>query len=114
MASSGATAYLVNTGWNGSGDRISIKATRAIIDAILDGSIDTATTTTIPMFNLSIPTELPGVDTQLLDPRKTYDNEDQWTAEAEKLARLFIENFVQYTDTDSGRELVSAGPELAS
>jgi len=114
MASSGATAYLVNTGWNGSGERISIQATRAIIDAILDGSIDTASTTTIPMFNLRIPTALPGVDTQLLDPRKTYDNEDQWTTEAEKLARLFIDNFIQYTDTDSGLELVCAGPEITS
>ena len=114
MASSGATAYLVNTGWNGSGERISIQATRAIIDAILDGSIDTATTTTIPMFNLRIPTALPGVETQLLDPRKTYDNEDQWTTEAEKLARLFIDNFIQYTDTDSGLDLVSAGPEITS
>ena len=114
MASSGATAYLVNTGWNGSGERISIQATRAIIDAILDGSIDTATTTTIPMFNLRIPTALPGVETQLLDPRKTYDNEDQWTTEAEKLARLFIDNFIQYTDTDSGLELVCAGPEITS
>jgi len=114
MASSGATAYLVNTGWNGSGERISIQATRAIIDAILDGSIDTATTTTIPMFNLRIPTALPGVETQLLDPRKTYDNEDQWTTEAEKLARLFIDNFIQYTDTDSGLDLVCAGPEIIS
>ena len=114
MASSGATAYLVNTGWNGSGERISIQATRAIIDAILDGSIDTATTTTIPMFNLRIPTALPGVETQLLDPRKTYDNEDQWTTEAEKLARLFIDNFIQYTDTDSGLDLVCAGPEITS
>ena len=114
MASSGATAYLVNTGWNGSGERISIQATRAIIDAILDGSIDTASTTTIPMFNLRIPTALPGVDTQLLDPRKTYDNEDQWTTEAEELARLFIDNFIQYTDTDSGLDLVCAGPEITS
>ncbi len=114
MAASGATAYLVNTGWNGSGERISIKATRAIIDAIFDGSIDTATTTTIPMFNLIIPEALPGVESQLLDPRKSYDNEGQWAAEAEKLARLFVDNFNQYTDTDSGRGLVSAGPDLSS
>ena len=66
------------------------------------------------MFNLRIPTALPGVETQLLDPRKTYDNEDQWTTEAEKLARLFIDNFIQYTDTDSGLDLVSAGPEITS
>jgi len=112
MAASGATAYLVNTGWNGSGERISIKATRAIIDAILDGTIDDAPTATVPMFNLAVPTSLPGVDSQLLDPRKTYDNEDQWTEEARKLANLFVDNFVQYTDTDSGRGLVAAGPEL--
>lgn len=114
MAASGATAYLVNTGWNGSGERISIKATRAIIDAILDGSIDDAPTAIVPMFNLTVPTSLPGVESHLLDPRKTYENEDQWTAGAEKLAQLFIDNFVQYTDTDSGLELVAAGPKLSS
>ncbi len=114
MMASGATAYLVNTGWNGSGDRISIKATRAIIDAILDGSIDGAETATVPMFDLAIPTALPGVESDLLDPRKTYDNEDTWTTEASKLAQLFIDNFTQYTDTDSGRALIAAGPKLAS
>ncbi len=110
MRQSGATAYLVNTGWNGTGNRISIHTTRAIIDAILDGSIDGGDTTIIPTFNLRVPVRLSGVDADLLDPRKTYDDADQWQVEANKLAALFVENFAQYTDTDSGRELISAGP----
>ena len=113
MVASGSKAYLVNTGWNGSGNRISIQATRAIIDAILDGSIDDSDTAVIPTFNLSVPTELPGVDAQLLDPRSTYDDVAQWQNAADKLAQLFIDNFVQYTDTDSGRSLVDAGPSLS-
>ncbi|MBX2836565.1 MAG: phosphoenolpyruvate carboxykinase (ATP) [Gammaproteobacteria bacterium] len=112
MQASGAKAYLVNTGWNGSGERISIKATRAIIDAILDGSIDESDTQTIPMFNLVVPTQLPGVDSDLLDPRTTYADESQWTDAATKLASLFVDNFEQYTDTPSGARLVSAGPQL--
>jgi len=113
MEAAGSKAYLVNTGWNGSGDRISIKATRAIIDAILDGSIDNAETTVVPIFNLSVPTALAGVDDQLLDPRKTYKSADEWQAGAEKLAKLFVDNFVQYTDTASGKSLVTAGPILS-
>ena len=112
MAASGAQAYLVNTGWNGSGERISIKATRAIIDAILDGSIDNAQTSVVPTFDLKVPVELAGVDARLLDPRNTYDSVEQWQERADELARLFIDNFVQYTDTDSGRELVAAGPSI--
>jgi phosphoenolpyruvate carboxykinase (ATP) len=112
MDASGAKAYLVNTGWNGSGKRISIKATRAIIDAILDGSIDESETTSIPTFNLNVPTSLSGVDSHLLDPRNTYDDVAQWQEKADKLATLFVENFVQYTDTESGRDLVSAGPSV--
>lgn len=112
MRSSGAKAYLVNTGWNGSGKRISLKATRAIIDAILDGSIDECETSSIPTFNLSVPTSLPGLDSDLLDPRKTYESEAVWQEKADKLASLFIDNFVQYTDTGSGLALVSAGPSL--
>lgn len=112
MAASGATAYLVNTGWNGSGKRISIQATRAIIDAILDGSIDDSETREVPVFNLRIPTVLPGVDAALLDPRGTYGDASEWQGKADDLAALFIKNFEQYTDNDSGKALVSAGPQL--
>ncbi|WP_236329227.1 phosphoenolpyruvate carboxykinase (ATP) [Enterobacter quasihormaechei] len=112
MQASGAQAYLVNTGWNGTGKRISIKDTRAIIDAILDGSLDNAETFTLPMFDLAIPTELPGVDTRILDPRNTYGSPEQWREKAESLAKLFIENFEKYTDTPAGEALVSAGPKL--
>ena len=112
MQASGARAYLVNTGWNGSGKRISIKATRAIIDAILDGSIDNSETTVVPTFNLRVPTTLPGVDAQLLDPRNTHEDASVWQEEANKLAKLFIDNFVQFTDTDTGKALVAAGPIL--
>ena len=112
MNASGAKAYLVNTGWNGSGERISIKATRAIIDAILNGSLDDVETQTVPIFNLNIPQNLPGVDADLLDPRKTYSADSEWESKAAELAGLFIQNFEQYTDTDSGMALVSAGPTL--
>ena len=112
MQASGARAYLVNTGWNGSGKRISIKATRAIIDAILDGSIENSETALVPTFNLRVPTTLPGVDAQLLDPRNTYQDATVWQEEANKLAKLFVDNFAQFTDTDTGRALVSAGPIL--
>lgn len=112
MEASGATAYLVNTGWNGTGNRISLKDTRAIIDAILDGSISDAEGTNLPIFNLDIPTELPGVDSSILDPRNTYADASEWTTKAEKLAGLFIENFVSFTDTPEGAALVDAGPKL--
>ncbi|MGL4726309.1 MAG: phosphoenolpyruvate carboxykinase (ATP) [Scandinavium sp.] len=112
MQASGAQAYLVNTGWNGTGKRISIKDTRAIIDAILDGSLDEAETFTLPMFDLQIPTELPGVDTHILDPRNTYASPEQWQEKAETLAKLFVENFEKYTDTPAGAALVEAGPRI--
>ncbi|NND93080.1 MAG: phosphoenolpyruvate carboxykinase (ATP) [Granulosicoccus sp.] len=112
MKASGATAYLVNTGWNGTGNRISIKATRAIIDAILDGTIDDCDTIDVPVFNLRVPRALPQVETGLLDPRSSYEDPADWREKAERLAHLFIENFSQYTDTDSGRELISAGPVI--
>jgi phosphoenolpyruvate carboxykinase (ATP) len=112
MQASGAQAYLVNTGWNGTGKRISIKDTRAIIDAILDGSLDDAETFTLPMFNLAIPTSLAGVDPQILDPRNTYASPEQWQEKAEQLAKLFMENFEKYTDTPAGAALVAAGPKL--
>ena len=112
MGASGATAYLVNTGWNGTGKRISIKATRRIIDAILDGSIDAADTDALPLFGLAMPVALPGVDDSILDPRDTYDDASEWEGKAKDLAKRFVDNFAQYTDTDSGRELVAAGPTL--
>ncbi len=112
MEAAGAEAYLVNTGWNGSGKRISIQDTRGIIDAILDGSIETASTKQIPIFNLEVPTSLPGVDPEILDPRDTYTDPLQWQSKAEDLAQRFINNFEKYTDTADGKTLVAAGPQL--
>ncbi|MDR1779130.1 MAG: phosphoenolpyruvate carboxykinase (ATP) [Tannerella sp.] len=112
MKISGATAYLVNTGWNGSGKRISIKDTRGIIDAILDGSIDKAPTKTIPYFNFVVPTALPGVDPKILDPRDTYASPAQWEEKAKDLAGRFIKNFDKFTGNDLGKSLVAAGPKL--
>ncbi len=112
MEATGSTAYLVNTGWNGTGKRISIKDTRQIIDAILDGSIDSVPTKSIPYFNLEVPTELPGVDTGILDPRDTYSDAGEWDAKAKDLAQRFINNFKQFTDNEEGKALVEAGPKL--
>lgn len=112
MAQFGSQAYLVNTGWDGSGKRISIKATRAIIDAILDGSIDAAATTALPVFDLAVPSALPAVQASILDPRNSYRDAAEWQAKAEQLASLFIDNFEQYTDTDHGQALRQAGPRL--
>lgn len=112
MEMAGAQAYLVNTGWNGTGKRISIKATRAIIDAILDGSIDQAECTSLPIFDLLIPKQLHDVDPSILDPRATYEDTDTWYEKAENLAGLFIDNFVKFTDTADGKRLVGAGPKL--
>lgn len=107
-----AQAYLVNTGWNGTGKRISIKDTRGIIDAILDGSIESAETKKMPYFNLEIPTSLPGVDSSVLDPRDTYQDSNEWDSKAKELAELFVANFEKYTDNDEGKSLVKAGPQL--
>ncbi|GAB3532324.1 phosphoenolpyruvate carboxykinase (ATP) [Photobacterium alginatilyticum] len=112
MEAAGAEAYLVNTGWNGTGKRISIQDTRGIIDAILDGSIDTAETKHVPIFNLEVPTALPGVDPTILDPRDTYTDPLQWESKAKDLAERFINNFDKYTDNDEGAALVAAGPQL--
>ncbi|ACR11259.1 phosphoenolpyruvate carboxykinase (ATP) [Teredinibacter turnerae] len=112
MKAAGATAYLVNTGWNGTGKRISIKDTRGIIDAILDGSVDSAESKSVPIFNLEVPTALPGVDGGILDPRDTYASEAEWTEKAEKLAKLFVDNFEKFTDNAEGKALVEAGPKL--
>lgn len=112
MMAAGAEAYLVNTGWNGTGERISIKATRAIIDAILDGSIDEVETETIPLFNLEVPKSINGVEDMILDPRNTYDQVSIWDDKAEDLAARFVNNFEKFTDTDDGKKLVAAGPQL--
>ena len=108
----GAKAYLVNTGWNGTGKRISIRDTRGIIDAILDGSIDKAPTKTIPYFDFVVPTELPGVDPKILDPRDTYADAAQWDEKAKDLAGRFIKNFAKFTGNEAGKALVAAGPKL--
>ena len=112
MEMTGAKAYLVNTGWNGSGKRISIKDTRGIIDAILDGSIDNAPTKVIPFFDFVVPTELPGVDPKILDPRDTYECACQWEEKAKDLAGRFIKNFAKFTGNEAGKALVAAGPKL--
>lgn len=112
MEASGATAYLVNTGWNGTGERISIKDTRAIIDAILNGDLDAAETVNVPVFNLAVPVSLPGVSDGILDPRQTYADASEWDKRAKDLAAQFIDNFARYTDNAEGAALVSAGPQL--
>ena len=112
MQQSGAKAYLVNTGWNGTGKRISIKDTRGIIDAILDGAILKAPTKKLPIFDFEIPTELPGVDPKILDPRDTYANPEEWIVKAKDLAERFIKNFKKYENNAAGKALVAAGPQL--
>ena len=112
MEQSGAKAYLVNTGWNGTGKRISIKDTRGIIDGILDGSILKAPTKKIPYFNFEVPTELPGVDPAILDPRDTYADPAIWDEKAKDLAGRFIKNFVKYESNEAGKALVAAGQQL--
>ena len=112
MEKSGAKAYLVNTGWNGTGKRISIKDTRGIIDAILNGDILNAPTKKIPFFDFEVPTELTGVDTGILDPRDTYADAAQWEEKAKDLAARFIKNFAKYEGNEAGKALVAAGPQL--
>ena len=112
MEEHGATAYLVNTGWNGTGKRISIKATRAIIDAIMDGAIDKAETLELPYFGLHVPQSVPGVDDGILNPQDTYEDQTQWDKKARDLADRFITNFSKFTDNEEGKALVAAGPHL--
>ena len=112
MEQNNATAYMVNTGWNGTGKRISIKDTRAIIDAILDGSIENAETKVVPIFNFEVPTSLHDVDSNILDPRNTYVDSNEWNTKAIDLAARFIKNFAQYTDNEKGQSLVKAGPKI--
>ncbi len=113
MNKSGAKAYLVNTGWNGSGKRISIKDTRGIIDAILNGDVNKAPTKKLPIFGFEIPTELKGVDPAILDPRDTYENAAEWEEKARDLAERFNKNFVKYTSNAAGKALEAAGPHIA-
>ncbi len=112
MQAAGAQAWLVNTGWNGSGKRISLKDTRAIINAILAGELNNAPTSQLPIFNLAVPDALPGVDSQLLDPRASYPDAAAWEEKARDLAQRFITNFDKFTDTEAGAALVNAGPQL--
>lgn len=112
MKKSGAKAYLVNTGWNGSGKRISIKDTRGIIDAILSGEVNTVPTKKIPYFNFEVPTQLTGVDPKILDPRDTYADVKEWEDKAKDLAARFQKNFVKYESNEAGKALVAAGPQL--
>ena len=112
MQKSGAKAYLVNTGWNGTGKRISIKDTRGIIDAILNGDVLKAETKKIPIFDFEVPTALPGVDPAILDPRDTYADASEWEAKAKDLAERFTKNFKKYEGNDAGKALVAAGPKL--
>ena len=112
MNQSGAKAYLVNTGWNGTGKRISIKDTRGIIDAILSGDVNKAPTKQIPYFNFEVPTELPGVDPAILDPRDTYADAAEWEEKAKDLANRFIKNFSKYEGNEDGKALVAAGPQM--
>ena len=112
MEEHGATAYLVNTGWNGTGKRISIQATRAIIDAIMDGSIDDADTSTLPYFGLHVPQTVKGVDDSILNPQDTYEDKAEWDRKAQDLADRFMTNFTKFTDNEEGKALVAAGPQL--
>ena len=112
MQKSGAKAYLVNTGWNGTGKRISIKDTRGIIDAILNGDVNNAPTKKIPIFDFEVPTALPGVDPAILDPRDTYASASEWEAKAKDLAERFVKNFKKYEGNEAGKALVSAGPRI--
>uniref|UniRef100_UPI00404B84A3 phosphoenolpyruvate carboxykinase (ATP) n=1 Tax=Flavobacterium sp. TaxID=239 RepID=UPI00404B84A3 len=114
MEANNANAYLVNTGWNGTGKRISIKDTRAIIDSILDGSIENSEMKQIPIFNFSVPTKLANVDSNILDPRDTYENASEWETKAEGLAKKFIANFEQYAVNEEGKKLIQAGPKLTN
>jgi phosphoenolpyruvate carboxykinase (ATP) len=112
MHDAGAKAYLINTGWNGQGKRISLANTRALINAIFDDELDDAETETLPIFNLQMPKALAGLDSSVLDPRSSYDNPAEWEKRARHLGGLFVDNFVKFTDTDAGKALVAAGPQI--
>jgi len=113
MHDAGAKAYLINTGWNGQGKRISLANTRALINAIFDGELDDAETETLPIFNLQMPKALAGLDSQVLDPRSSYNDPAEWEKRAHHLGGLFVDNFKKFTDNDAGKELVAAGPQIS-
>lgn len=109
-------AYLINTGWNGGaygvGKRISLKYSRAIIDAIHSGELEKAEFETYPVFGLSIPKALTGVPSEVLHPSKTWlGTQDSYTATVKKLAGLFVENFKTFTDKASP-EVIASGPKI--
>ena len=112
MHDAGAKAYLINTGWNGQGQRISLANTRALINAIFDGELDGAETETLPIFNLQMPKALAGLGSSVLDPRSSYDDPAEWEKRARHLGGLFVDNFEKFTDTDAGKALVAAGPQI--
>jgi phosphoenolpyruvate carboxykinase (ATP) len=112
MHVAGAKAYLINTGWNGQGKRISLANTRALINAIFDGELDDAETETLPIFNLQMPKALAGLDSSVLDPRSSYEDPAEWEKRARHLGGLFVDNFEKFTDTDAGKALVAAGPQI--
>jgi phosphoenolpyruvate carboxykinase (ATP) len=112
MHDAGAKAYLINTGWNGQGKRISLANTRALINAIFDGGLDNAETVTLPIFNLQMPKALAGLDSSVLDPRSSYDDPAEWEKRARHLGGLFVNNFEKFTDTNAGKALVAAGPQI--
>ena len=112
MHDAGAKAYLINTGWNGQGKRISLANTRALINAIFEGELDNAETKTLPIFNLQMPKALAGLNSQVLDPRSSYDDPAEWEKRARHLGGLFVDNFEKFTDTDAGKALVAAGPQI--
>ena len=113
MHDAGAKAYLINTGWNGQGKRISLANTRALINAIFDGELDNAETETLPIFNLQMPKALAGLDSRVLDPRSSYDDPAEWEKRAHHLGGLFVDNFKKFTDNDAGKVLVAAGPQIS-
>ena len=112
MKMNNSKAYLVNTGWNGRGERISLKNTRSIIDNILNDKIDNVPTTNIPIFNLEVPTELNDIDSEIFDPRKSWGSNIAWENKATELAKLFIANFNQFCDSEDGKNLVKFGPQV--
>ena len=111
----GSSAYLVNTGWMGGpygvGNRIDIPSTRAIIDAILDGSLEDAEYEELPIFGLMIPKKVLNVNSSLLNPRNAWADPMKWDASALHLAQKFIDNFNNFTDTAEGKRLIAAGPK---
>lgn len=117
MEQNGSEAYLVNTGWIGGaygkgGKRIDLLSTRAIIDAILEGSLDNAEYEELPIFGLNIPKEVNGVDSNLLNPRNLWTEANQWDKAATSLGEKFINNFTSFTDNEEGARLVNAGPKI--